>query len=71
MNTKKLLWILNLQELLFIFLSYFLKLQSFLKQRLNEYHVNETILMTFIMQNAPASIQKINENGKNNFDERK
>jgi len=43
--------------------SYF-KLQSFLKQRLNEYHVNETILMTFIMQNAPASIQKTNENGK-------
>ncbi|CAF0975254.1 unnamed protein product [Rotaria magnacalcarata] len=38
------------------------RLQSFLKQRLNEYHVNETILMTFIMQNAPASIQKINEN---------
>ncbi len=41
------------------------KLQSFLKQRLNEYHVNETILMTFIMQNAPVSIQKTNENGKN------
>jgi hypothetical protein len=40
-----------------------LKLQSFLKQRLNEYHVNETILMTFIMQNAPTSIQKTNENG--------
>jgi hypothetical protein len=39
------------------------KLQSFLKQRLNEYHVNETILMTFIMQNAPVSIQKTNENG--------
>ncbi|CAF3533360.1 unnamed protein product, partial [Rotaria socialis] len=38
------------------------RLQSFLKQRLNEYHVNETILMTFIMQNAPTSIQKINEN---------
>jgi hypothetical protein len=35
-----------------------------MKQRLNEYHVNETILMTFIMQNAPTSIQKINENGK-------
>jgi hypothetical protein len=43
------------------------KLQSFLKQRLNEYHVNETILMTFIMQNAPTSIQKINENGKRKF----
>ena len=40
------------------------KLQSFLTQRLNEYHVNETILMTFIMQNAPASIQKTNENGE-------
>jgi hypothetical protein len=39
------------------------KLQSFLKQRLNEYHINETILMTFIMQNAPVSIQKTNENG--------
>ena len=39
------------------------QLQSFLKQRLNEYHVNETILMTFIMQNAPLSIQRVNENG--------
>lgn len=38
------------------------RLQSFLKQRLNEYHVNETILMTFIMQNAPLSIQRVNEN---------
>ncbi|CAF3801218.1 unnamed protein product [Adineta steineri] len=43
------------------------RLQSFLKQRLNEYHVNETILMTFIMQNAPSSIQKINENDLKTF----
>lgn len=47
-----------------LFLHELYRLQSFLKQRLNEYHVNETILMTFIMQNAPLSIQKINENGK-------
>ncbi|CAF1322122.1 unnamed protein product [Rotaria sordida] len=43
------------------------KVQSFLKQRLNEYHVNETILMTFIMQNASASTQKINENDLKTF----
>jgi len=43
------------------------RVQSFLKQRLNEYRVDETILMTFIMQNAPASIQKINENDLNSF----
>ncbi|CAF0803382.1 unnamed protein product [Rotaria sordida] len=50
---------------LFIYELY--RLQSFLKQRLNEYHVNETILMTFIMQNAPVSIQKINENDLKSF----
>jgi hypothetical protein len=44
------------------------QIQSFLKQRLNEYHVNETILMTFIMQNAPSAIQKVNENGKRQSD---
>ncbi|UJR34301.1 hypothetical protein I4U23_021704 [Adineta vaga] len=43
------------------------RIQSFLKQRLNEYHVNETILMTFIMQNAPSFIQKINENDLKTF----
>ncbi|CAF1226820.1 unnamed protein product [Adineta ricciae] len=43
------------------------RIQSFLKQRLNEYHVNETILMTFIMQNAPSSVQKINENDLKTF----
>lgn len=45
-----------------LFLHELYRLQSFLKQRLHEYNVNETILMTFIMQNAPSSIQKVNEN---------
>ncbi|CAF3331453.1 unnamed protein product [Rotaria sp. Silwood2] len=50
-----------------LFIHELYRLQSFLKQRLNEYHVNETILMTFIMQNTPVSIQKINENDLKSF----
>ncbi|CAF1623098.1 unnamed protein product, partial [Didymodactylos carnosus] len=45
-----------------LFMNNLNRLQSFLRQRLSEYNVNETILMTFIMQNAPFSIQNKTEN---------
>ncbi|CAF3493123.1 unnamed protein product, partial [Rotaria sp. Silwood2] len=41
-----------------LFIYRFYRFHSFLKQHLNEYNANEIILMTFIMQKAPMSIQK-------------
>ncbi|CAF1555851.1 unnamed protein product, partial [Didymodactylos carnosus] len=45
-----------------LFMNNLNRLQSFLRQCLSECNINGTILMTFIMQNAPFSIQNKTEN---------